>query len=839
MKKITVIVITVLMIIAVAGVGLLLIVRNELREEKLKTRIREIAAENGYSVSMNDIGYSFSFSGLTAFITDADVESKLFKLHAERIYFDLDIWLLIKKQIRFRSINVDNFSLTVFKQKDSVKEAMPGGNLEFSSNILLKNGTAQYDAFNLHDINGRLSLITEDEILAKGEMRFTSGNNYPARFGAINIIFSLSYGDSLIVHKCQYDNGNIIGNASGSLGKGGIHFSTSGHLEDLNIIRQFVNIDDTLLFKGSAEYTADGYYDFGLDYKQNILNLNMAEATLTAETGILNHNISSDKLTLIKQDSAVEYNGRVCIDSTDIPLKGMLMLGPVLEKHISATFNADSINTELLSRFINDVHVKGWVSAEGMINLPFDSINFDYISGSTDAVVYGRTLQAEYDTFTVQIDSVRAFLKQDTLTGVASALYKGVQALAKYSGIVTKRDIRANFSAKGYISRFVNNLNGNFTAKGDLHFKGKTENMIINTGLQISDINNKDWFNDTLNADISIITITGMKKLNMKDARFKGTYIKGKIDNADVSVNNGSYRFDASFIIDSLMLDSLIKPDTTKPNIETKPYELPHNYSGTFRGIIERTEFKKEVLKNLSVKGNLEKGIVNADFEGDMLKGRITGDMKLSFDSKYTSALEFKTENIDAHRFLINHKLFPYEIGGMIFSDSKLEFVKEHVKETVKGNVYVQVKDGWMLAPSLLKEVTNALKYEMSDTFYFETMTGDFDVDTQVVSFDDFYMEKNGHSITYSGWGDFNKNINVKSQYIIDMRIADTGFFEKLLRSTDYESDSVIVNFDITGNFSKPGISMKGNSVGDYLKGQTQQFVDDFINDLNKIFNGK
>ena len=215
----------------------------------------------------------------------------------------------------------------------------------------------------------------------------------------------------------------------------------------------------------------------------------------------------------------------------------------------------------------------------------------------------------------------------------------------------------------------------------------------------------------------------------------------------------------------------MIKPDTTaKKQGENKPYEIPEKFEGEFKGICRNIEFKKESLKNLNMNGTLKNSILDAEFDGKMLDGGIDGIMKLSFNKDILTQLKLNTMNIDAHRFLIKHKLFPYEVGGLILSNTDVSFKKEKMMETIKGESYVQVTQGWMLSPSLLKEITDVIRYNMSDTFYFDTMTGVFNVDTQVVNFEDFYMEKNGHSITYSGYGDFKKNIDVRAEYIIDIQ---------------------------------------------------------------------
>ncbi len=97
-------------------------------------------------------------------------------------------------------------------------------------------------------------------------------------------------------------------------------------------------------------------------------------------------------------------------------------------------------------------------------------------------------------------------------------------------------------------------------------------------------------------------------------------------------------------------------------------------------------------------------------------------------------------------------------------------------------------------------------------------------------------MEKNGHNLLYSGVVDFNKSMNVKGRYTIDMRVADTGLLEKILKMTNYPSDTIYVDFEITGNYSKPNINIKYNSVGEYLKDKTNESVNQMIDDLKNMF---
>jgi len=104
------------------------------------------------------------------------------------------------------------------------------------------------------------------------------------------------------------------------------------------------------------------------------------------------------------------------------------------------------------------------------------------------------------------------------------------------------------------------------------------------------------------------------------------------------------------------------------------------------------------------------------------------------------------------------------------------------------------------------------------------------------VRFDDFFMEKNGHSLLYSGKVDFAKNMDIKGVYIIDMTTADTGILEKMLKSAFYESDSIVLKFNLTGNYKDPKVDLYYSSISEFLKSKTQQNVDDVINKLNEMF---
>lgn len=838
MKRIISIVLIIIIVLSVLLTGVLLILRNELREEKLKMRIREIAAENGYGIDMDGIGYNIGFSGFTAYVTDITIESALFRLKAERIYMDLDIWLLFRKQIRFRSININNFDLLVFKYKKKAETDTPASNLEFSSSIRLNNGTAAYDTLAIDIKSGILSVYNENGLYAKGIIKFNTDLQYIRELGDIKTEFSISFKDGLRIHEAEISNSNIYALIKGGIDSISADYDIYADVADINLVRKYISIDDSIQFEGALTGHAEGEYCFNEGLEYNILNADSITAELKGNAELFKHIFSTESISVQKDSTQLNFTGKLSADSFNTELRGNIDIAPLFSDTLAISAETEKLDAGILSLIINQFSLQGEVAVSVRIESPFDSIlNLIYLERSVNAELKSDRLNLTYDTFNVVLSDIQAEISSDTVRGTINGVYKNAKLSSKFTGSASKRQINANFRTTGITGDFINDMNGEFNGSGTLKLNKNVSNSQINADFQIQRLSNEKWFNDTLDLIVNSIRIRGDKDISAAAVSITGKHINGEVSNLSLISKDEKNIFTFNFDMKAISLDSLIKPDTTaKKEADNKPYEIPAKFEGKISGICRDIEFKKESLKNLNVNGTLKNSILNAEFNGNMLNGDIDGIMKLSFSRNVLTQVNLNTKGIDAHRFLIKHKLFPYEVGGMILSSTDVSFEKERMMETIKGQSYVQITKGWMLAPSLLTEITEVIRYDMSDTFYFDTMTGIFDVDTQVVSFDDFYMEKNGHSITYSGYGDFSKNINVQSEYIIDMKIADTGFFERLLKSTDYPYDSIIVNFDIIGNFSKPHLNMKGNSINEYLKGKTQDFVDDFVDDLNNIF---
>jgi len=52
----------------------------------------------------------------------------------------------------------------------------------------------------------------------------------------------------------------------------------------------------------------------------------------------------------------------------------------------------------------------------------------------------------------------------------------------------------------------------------------------------------------------------------------------------------------------------------------------------------------------------------------------------------------------------------------------------------------------------------------------------------------------------------------------------------------DYKSDSIVVDFEVNGTYLKPKVSIKYNSVEEYLKNRTNDAVNNMIDELNNLF---
>ncbi|PIP13101.1 MAG: hypothetical protein COX48_05235 [bacterium (Candidatus Stahlbacteria) CG23_combo_of_CG06-09_8_20_14_all_34_7] len=247
--------------------------------------------------------------------------------------------------------------------------------------------------------------------------------------------------------------------------------------------------------------------------------------------------------------------------------------------------------------------------------------------------------------------------------------------------------------------------------------------------------------------------------------------------------------------------------------------------------------FKSEDIRNGELVIKISDGnIFVYPVKAELMKGKMNGNIEYYSQKNGLIKSNVKSEKIDINEFLTKNRFVPFTIGAKVDMNSDLEFMQNKVKETVKGTIEIKAGDGWLLMPDIISNISNVLKLPLSDTFYFDDMYGEFNIDSQCVRFDDFVMEKNGRSLNYGGRVDFAKNMKLTGKYIIDMKIADIGLLERILRMADYKSDSIVVDFEVNGTYLKPKVSIKYNSVEEYLKNRTNDAVNNMIDELNNLF---
>jgi hypothetical protein len=406
------------------------------------------------------------------------------------------------------------------------------------------------------------------------------------------------------------------------------------------------------------------------------------------------------------------------------------------------------------------------------------------------------------------------------------------------SGDYSKQIVEISALSTLNVQKFFKNYNGDGEVNGNVKFFLKEKKISVFFSLRLKNVKIPN-INDNFNVNLQEAKFKNFaENLEFKNLLIDGKNISGIIKILNINYNKSFIKFSGEVNADYLNYDSLFIPTPkVDQKSKSKPPKIDEKLKGNLKVSVKRLYFKDEFLENIVLNLKVENGILTVDpVNADFLKGKIGG--KFVYDSKKDGYINsnFEGKKVVLDDFMKRKKYLPFDMGAKVDVKSDLNFYQDRVKESLNGRIDITAKGGWVHFTGIIAKISSILNIPLSDTFYFDDMYGEFEIDSQKVKFEDFEMEKNGHSILYSGTVDFNRNMNIKGRYTIDMNIADTGLLEKILEMTNYPSETIYVDFEIGGTYSKPDIKIKYNSVGEYLKDRTNESVNQMIDNLKNMF---
>lgn len=838
MKKILSFLTIFFIITSVIMIGAFFIIKNEMRPEKLAKRIEQISKESGFHISFGNIDYALSWSGINAAIYDVNVDNENIDFMSGKINLNINVLRFLFKEIVVNKMTVYNGVAIIKPISDENKDIPdPDDHYMLSSDVFLKNCMIIYDTINIDSITGSVNIMSGRELSVTGSLYFVNNIKYLDDLGGITLSFALISGkkQNLIINNMSIgSNVSLKGNIS--LYEDTIKYNLISHINEINEIMSesllYVNTDIPISLFCRGKYIIS---DSLIENAANIDSINCSLGSGDIKISSITDTFMLKSGCIVKSGNSININTQALIYDVPFIMDIEMDYDSLLNKHIVSKFSCDNADLSVINNFISNIHIKGYSSIEGEADISADSLGvIKHIINNTDMTLRSEKLSVRADTFEFLLENT--FLeKQNIMVNVTGKThYRGFNV--DLQGMLNLEDSTFNgaFKCIGNITSIAADYEGVCNVEGNGFYRLKGNKFKANATFTLDNVTGKG-FQDTIDIIGENVAITGNNDINTKNIQFNGKHIEGNISSMHIVFRDRPV-VDIEAQFKHINIDSLIPISDSAQQTKTEKPEIYDDLIISFKGFCNNAVFRGENVNNLKIDGKLINDTVYIDsFSGSVIGGTARGSVI------YMPEIGFLTmrtilQNIDVNEFLVRHPLMPYDMGGGVDAQTNISFFQDSLRESVQGHIITEIKGGYMMSPSLLTDISKVIRYPISDTFFFETMYGEFDIKNETVFFDDFIMERNGHSLEYSGNVDFDKRIFVDGFYNIDLNISDLGLFESLLRNAGYQSDSVSVQFELLGNYKMPAVSIKKNSIGDYLKSSTQNVVDDFINNINNLF---
>lgn len=838
MKRLLSFLIILIIILGVVLIGAYLVLRNEMRPEKIAERVEDISSTFGYDISFSNIDYSLSLNGINAAISDVNIEGQELALLSGKINFNLDILRFLFKEIVIRNMTVYNgiFIIKDFSSDSVAGDTSAGQHYMLSSDIFLRNCSIIYDSINIDSLNGSLTISADRAVSVTGNVKFMTNVAYLRHMGYIESGFALISGkkQQLIIRNLSIgDIAAFYGNMT--LRDDTLLYSINGKIIAPDTLLGLFDIPVEM--NGNIECAAEGIICFNDSLNGHLANI----STFEASTNDMSVKYEDLDLTMADGNSFAKQDSMLIVSSGIYYMDRLFSVGlqadylKLIKGTVNATFECDDADLSIINEFTDELSVSGYADINGSGEIQLDSTgNVHYIINAINGNLLSEHMQIRAETLNISINNIRVIKQGDIANIDASSDYRGFETHMKGTVNIPDSVINAYLSTRGNIASLVPDYWGECIVEGQGKYAVKDKQIKANTTFSILNASGTG-LTDTFNIIGENVSLSGTERIDTKNINITGKYISANISSMSFLFDSNpviDLKAGISYInIDSLfpITDSVLQTESTKPRI-------PDDLEIYFSAGCDEAVFRGEQIRTIDLTGRLFRDSLIIDsFRGNAIKGEARGNVLYMPETGFIH-IDTWVDDINLNDFLSRHPVSPYDMGGNIDAHSDMTLYQDSMSKTISGTVQTEISGGYMLSPDVLKNISNVIRYPISDTFFFDNMYGEFDIADEIVSFDDFIMEKHGHNLIYSGNVDFRKRIFVDGKYTIDMKIADTGMFETLLRNTGYKADTVGVQFELLGNYKNPAVNIKKNSIGEYLKNSTQQVVDDFINNLNNIF---
>ncbi|MEO0289033.1 MAG: AsmA-like C-terminal region-containing protein [candidate division WOR-3 bacterium] len=850
MKKIVKIVLIILVLMVVIYSIGFFIIKSFLTEERIKGLVYQNLSKAGFLVQIKTLSYDLGVFSSSVVLKESWVENDLFSVKSKNVKLSFNPFKIIfKKELELSRVDISDFEILVKNQK-KVSEEKPDENgserkdgISIFSNIYFRNGNVTYDTFNLKNLNGYLKFLYNKNFSFETNVSFDflyKGNNLKN-----NSVTAKGVIDSIIeIKKITLRNelAEIEGNLTKSDKK--VYYSFSFKTLSFDKIVRIFYRDEHLNVFGNTLGIIKGEYSLEEDFKKQIdgvikeLEIHFSsfgfsfkdDSISIFENSVLNKQF--DKLVFF---GSISFNNDTSdIDITFTPQK-------FFDDTIELIINLGGVNLKNTERFIKEKKLK--ISGKAKINFKIlcekkDIKNPDTLLLKSYVKFNSPFIKIDYDTLNLMLKQIELTSDKGIIKGFSKIEDDRTNGTLSISGDYSNRIFEVSTLSTLNIQKFFKNYKGDGEINGNVKFflKEKKNSGFFSLRLKNLKIPN---INDNLNLNLQEARFKNFaENLELKNLLIDGKNVSGTIKILNINYGKSLINFSGEVNADYLNYDSLFMPaPKVDQKSKTKPPKIDEKLKGNLKIFVKRLYFKDELLENIILNLKVENGILTVDpVNADFLKGKIGG--KFVYNSKKDGYINsnFEGKKIVLDDFMKRKKYLPFDMGAKVDVKSDLNFYQDRVKESLNGKIDITAKGGWVHFTGIIEKISSVLHLPLSDTFYFDDMYGEFEIDSQKVKFEDFEMEKNGHTILYSGTVDFNRNMNIKGKYTIDMNIADTGLLEKILKMTNYPSNMIYVDFEIGGTYSKPDVKIKYNSVGEYLKDRTNESVNQMIDNLKNMF---
>ncbi|MEO0233972.1 MAG: AsmA-like C-terminal region-containing protein [candidate division WOR-3 bacterium] len=850
MKKIVKIVLIILVLIVVIYSIGFFIIKNFLTEERIKSLVYQNLSKAGFLVQIKTLSYDLGFFTSSVVLKESWIENELFSVKSKNVKLSFNPFKIIfKKELELKRVDISDFDILVKNQKkeseektdENLSEKKDG--ISIFSNIYFRNGNITYDTFSLKNLDGflRFSYNKSFDFETNINFDFTyKGNNL-----SNNSITAKGVIDSTIeIKKITLKNqlAEIDGNLTKSDKK--VYYSLSFKTLSFDKIVKMFYKDEHLNIFGNTLGIIKGEYSLGEDFTKQVDKIiNELEVHFSS----FGFNFKDDSISIFensllnKQFDKLVFFGNISFneDTSDIDIT--FTPQKFFNDTIELVINLGGVNLKNTERFIREKKVK--ISGKAKINFKIlcdkkDIKNPDTLLLKSYIKFNSPFIKLDYDTFNLVLKQIELTSDKGIVKGFSKIEDDKTNGTLSISGDYSKQIFEISTLSTLNAQKFFKNYKGDGEINGNVKFflKEKKNSGFFSLRLKNVKIPN---INDNLNLNLQEAKFKNFaENFELKDLLINGKNVSGTIKNLNINYGKSLINFSGEVNVDYLNYDSLFVPvPNGDQKSKSKPPKIDDRLKGNLKILVKKLYFKDEFLENIVLNLKVENGILTVDpVNADFLKGKIGG--KFVYNSKKDGYINsnFEGKKVFIDDFMKRKKYLPFDMGAKVDVKSDLNFYQDKVKESLNGKIDITAKGGWVHFTGIIEKISSVLNLPLSDTFYFDDMYGEFEIDSQKVKFDDFEMEKNGHSILYSGTVDFNRNMSIKGRYTIDMNIADTGLLEKILEMTNYPSDKIYVDFEIRGTYSKPDIKIKYNSVGEYLKDKTNESVNKMIDNLKNMF---